>query len=177
MINTRNVKGEFESFRELPSKRKTGINNQNSLLNCVWRSNFSKGLITNSFWEWKTEVILRTPAKKLVYVQRNSPLNCSLPICHLAWAKRLPLKVLYIDCHMTWCHHKIHRRLHLVHMADLKANVYQWIQLSDTGQQSSSLKLVVLTLVQIHRWIVLSTWLRQSMCIGFDRSVRSAPEP
>ena len=93
--------------------------------------------------------------------------------------KTLPLN-LVIDCHHVWV--EVHRWIVLctctcmaessavncpVHMADLEAKVQRWIQLSGTGQQSSSLKLVVTMLGQIHRWIVMRAWLRQSICIGF----------
>ena len=83
---------------------------------------------------------------------------------------------LVIGCHHAWV--EVHHWIVLctctcmaessavncpVHMADLEAKVQRWIQLSGTGQQSSSLKLVVTTLGQIHRWIA--------------GSVGSAPEP
>ena len=37
LITLENVKGEFESFAELPSERETGIENRDSPLNCVSR--------------------------------------------------------------------------------------------------------------------------------------------
>ena len=44
----KNDKGEFESFGELPSKCKTGIENRTSPLNCVSRKHFF-GRLENKF--------------------------------------------------------------------------------------------------------------------------------